>query len=311
MRIAIAIPYYKGGRFIRSLLRSLDVSSDRHLVTVFIVDNCPLRIDPELKRAKFNFDLEVIEAKPGLGYGKACNLGFAAAKSGGFDYLLVLNQDGFAEPGLISGLVDSFSYAESMAVAVPLEYNYETGMLNSFFVQYYISQCPEMVADSISGLSKPCYEITRFPGSCFMLKLDVYPFDYLFDPAFHMYFEDEELSIRVQRLHFKAVLVRGLKFYHHHMHVNDEDNRHAILKWKVFGEYLLALKQSKSFLKDLFQGIYVTFLGVLSNLFKLRIRMAYYIFLANMKLIGNAAAIYKRWRNEQLVFVRNEKRESV
>ena len=302
MRIAVVIPYYKGVRFVRSLLRSLDTPSETHQISVFIVDNCPLRLDPEIRRGSFHFDLHVIECKPGIGYGKACNLGFTEAKNGHFDYLLIMNQDGFAGPGLISGLVDSFSYSQDMVVAVPMEYNYLSGKLHSFFVQYYVSQCPDMITDSIIEKPHSCYAITRFPGSCFMLKLDAYPFEYLFDPAFHMYFEDEELSERVQRLRAKAMLITGLKFFHHHMHVNDGDNQYAILKWKVFGEYLLALKKSDSFKKDFIEGVYVTFLGVLSNLFKLKLRMAYYIFLANIRLIRNAVPIYRRWRNEKMVF---------
>ena len=243
-KIGIVVPFYNGHEYLDRLIASVEKAAAGLHVTLFIVDNSPEGPPLEIAR-KGAVPIEIIRERPGIGYGKACNAGFARCKKAGFDYIVVVNQDGYLSDGLIRGLLAPFREDTSIIIAAPLLKTYTDDEVEDFFIKYYLSQTPAFFSGLLHGNAADHYPMQRISGACFAFSLrnGNYPYDYFFDPLFHMYYEDEELCQRIHAAGGKIVLVtRDAIFYHRHSHTNEKEERSSILKSQLVSVKILRLK---------------------------------------------------------------------
>jgi GT2 family glycosyltransferase len=260
MKIGIVIPFYNGYQYLDRLIDSFDIAARELDCSLYIIDNSPGKQPIEIPH-KSNLAIEIIKEKPGIGYGRACNRGYQFCKDQGIDYLIIANQDGYVSDSFIREMLLPFQQDEKILITAPLLKIYDSDAIEDFFVQYYLSQVPELVSDIIDKSQKTYYEMSRISGACFAfnLKSRQYNYPYFFDPLFHMYYEDEDLCHRVKQAGGKIVLVcPNPVFYHQHAHTTDLDNREEIQADKLVSEKILRLKDgSKNSAKALY-GIFVT-----------------------------------------------------
>ncbi len=260
MKIGVVVPFYNGHRWINRLVDSFNLAAVNVECTLLIIDNSPGNIPIEIPVQK-NISVELIREKAGIGYGKANNRGYDVCKERGFDFVIVANQDGYVSDQFISEILAPFHQDDNIMLTVPMLKKYDSDQMEDFFLTYYLSQVPAFVSDLLNGKGKPYYELNLISGACFAfrMKKNRYNFPYLFDPIFHMYFEDEDLCHRIKKMGGKIVLVSsGAVFYHQHANTTDVENQETITADKLVSEKILRLKDdSKSSLKTLY-GIFVT-----------------------------------------------------
>jgi N-acetylglucosaminyl-diphospho-decaprenol L-rhamnosyltransferase len=270
LKVGVIVPFYKGYKYLEKLTESIEKAANGYSCTLFIIDNSPENLPIESKTS-INLPMVVIREKQGIGYGKACNVGYARCKQEGFDYIIVVNQDGYVSEGLMRGLLQPFEKDKSIMIVAPFLKTYEDEV-EDFFIKFYLSQVPDMVSDMFAGHLKGYYEMVKISGACFAFSLrnEKYVFDYFFDPLYHMYCEDEDLCHRIHMLNGKVVLVnREVVFYHQHSHTTDIENQEIIHADKLVSEKILRLKDSKKRSAKALYGIFVTtFIGVFYHLFR-------------------------------------------
>ncbi len=118
-----------------------------------------------------------------------------------------------------------------------------------------------MISDLLKNEAKPFYEMEKISGACFAFNLrnDSYTFNFLFDPLFHMYYEDEDLCRRIKLIQSKIYLISEQAiFYHQHSHTTDKENADEISSNKIYSEIILRVKDpAKSTVRTLY-GIFTT-----------------------------------------------------
>lgn len=254
-KIGIIIPFYNGHQYLDKLLRSINEASAGFVCVVLIIDNSSHKKKINIPEG-LNLQIEVIKEKESIGYGKACNSGFELCRQKNIDYIIIANQDGYFSHKMIKSLVYPFTIDNNIQITAPLLLKYGGNEIEAFFVQYYLAQVPNMISDLLMGNLKSFYNIKKVSGACFAFNLrnKLYRYNYLFDPLFHMYFEDEDLCRRVHMIGSKIVIVsQDAIFYHLHSHTTDDENKKEIATNRMYSEKVLSLKDpSKSVLTILY-----------------------------------------------------------
>lgn len=240
MKIGFIIPFFEGGTFFDRLMNSLERSikncSEITDFKILIVDNSVT----EYTHFFEDYSNRILYKKPGikLGYGKACNYGFKYFRELGFDFIQIINQDGYFDDATVSKLIEVCKQDKEIAYASCLPLTME-GVIEPFFIKYYLSLTPGLVTDYINSCSvKSSYIAEKMPGVCFLFRLNGYEESYLFDPKIYMYFEDEDLCRRITQSGKKVVLVPGALFYHQHSHTTSSDQKSIGFQNKLSENYL-------------------------------------------------------------------------
>ncbi len=99
-KIGIIVPFFNGHKYLDRLIESFDRAAEGLNCTLYIIDNSPAG---EVVEMKFTcrIPVEVIREKAAIGYGRACNRGYAICKELGYDYIIIANQDGYVSKNFI------------------------------------------------------------------------------------------------------------------------------------------------------------------------------------------------------------------
>jgi GT2 family glycosyltransferase/acetyltransferase-like isoleucine patch superfamily enzyme len=100
--VSVVIVSYNTADWLARCLASIPAASTRHDVEVVVVDNASADGSADLVARDFPA-VRLVRSDRNLGFGRAVNLGAADATG---DYLLLLNPDGYLEPGALDNLVD-------------------------------------------------------------------------------------------------------------------------------------------------------------------------------------------------------------
>ena len=113
-RVLVIIVTYNGMRWLERCLSSV-AGYD-----VFVVDNDSIDGSADWIKAHFQ-GVKLVRSAENLGFTKANNLGFEWAVSHGYDYVYLLNQDAWLEPGAMETLVSAAEAHPEYAVLSPLQ----------------------------------------------------------------------------------------------------------------------------------------------------------------------------------------------
>lgn len=261
LKLGIIIPFYEGflyfDKLFHSLIDAIIQIEQKNETCLLIIDNSIT--DNSIFFKPFEKNIIYLRTKKRLGFGRACNIGYKYFKEKGFDFVQIINQDGYVDKFCLSRLINTMLKCNNviMASSLPLTYNKE--QLEPFFIKYYLHYIPKLITDLIhQSPLEPCGYITKkVPGTCFMFCLrGEYSESQLFDQKFFMYFEDEDLCERLKQLKLKIVLVPNSLFFHQHSHTTDTNNKLVIDKQKNISERYMRIKHSKYKLKTLY-GMFI------------------------------------------------------
>ena len=273
VKIGIIIPFYGGSLYLNKLLHSIFLDSEEFDLSVFIIDNSmdDERLDQDHVRDQKVF---VINAPVGIGFGKACNIGYRKCVEEKMDYLTVMNQDGYFSEGSLRKLVHELKQQNDFSVAVPLLTKYENNRIEAFFTYVYLTPLTELVSDLFAKTLKNYYPIQSLCGACFVLKLAEYKKSpILFDELYYMYYEDEDLYNRLKLMGHQVMIVPAAIFHHYHSHTKDEFQTISALSVKLTSRHIYGLKNTgTSFSNAFLKWGLIEFRNVVEHLLKLNFK---------------------------------------
>jgi N-acetylglucosaminyl-diphospho-decaprenol L-rhamnosyltransferase len=147
----------------------------------------------------------VIESKTNLGFGRANNLGIEAVST---DYALLLNPDARLDAGALQALHDAADRYPEAAILAPVLYD-APGVVGDFFRGGFGTRAAQPAPEPAGDL---CTEFVT--GAAMLLNLRLMRQVGLFDPWFFLYFEDDDLCIRVRRAGHPIIVVHAATLEH-------------------------------------------------------------------------------------------------
>lgn len=191
-------------------------------IKVLVVDNASSDNTVQLIRSYFP-TVHINEMSSNLGFGRANNIGLKSALKEGADYIFLLNQDAWVQPGCIEKLVESFEANRQMGIISPVHLDASGNDFDTHFAGYVNGiDCPGYLTDRFFGRQKNIYPVRFVNAAAWMLSRHTLEIAGGFDPLFPHYGEDDDY---VERVHYAGLQV-GIApdaFIHHDAAPANED----------------------------------------------------------------------------------------
>jgi GT2 family glycosyltransferase len=214
--ISILIVSFNTKDVLRECLESVQVASRDLAVETIVVDNCSRDGSAAMVRQEFPW-VKVIESPENLGFGRANNLAFEAAKG---RYIVLLNSDAFlqantlclslekmeADPtvGLASGrLVGRDGLLQPSARMFPnpvRQLLVISGLADRYPKSRFFGQADRTWADPMQAA-----EVDWVPGAYSIIPASILHEHGFFDPRFFLYYEEVDLCLRIKNAGFKVM----------------------------------------------------------------------------------------------------------
>jgi GT2 family glycosyltransferase len=234
-KLTVIIPTYRGSAWIRACIESVRSSRDIH-PRIVIFDNASTDDTRGIVTREFP-DVELIAHPTNIGFARANNVVMLQAIRRGDDYVFLLNEDTRIDPDTLSTLV-TVAEEQDVAMLSPLQYDYDGRAFESDFASL-VAQ-----AGLKEGWEDQAFVSTRrLIGAAMLMRLSAIREIGLFDPAYFLYAEEEDLCRRARHAGFRIGLTPRARIYHDHRPTGDmwrlaRERRFQMLR----GRYILALK---------------------------------------------------------------------
>ena len=214
MKIITLIVTYNALRnnWLSNCIDSLNKSSLK--TEILIVDNAST--DETVRFIKENYpEIDLIESKENLGFGKGNNLGISKALKDGADYIFLLNQDTIVQENTIARLVEVAQKNHDFAILSPIHLYYTGNELEFHFAEFMkIKETPHFYRDHILNTVKEVYETKFVNAAAWMMPRKTFMEIGGFDPIFRHYAEDDNYCHRVLYHQYKIGVVSGAYIFH-------------------------------------------------------------------------------------------------
>jgi GT2 family glycosyltransferase len=214
-KLAMITVTYNSSKYIERLIKSVEESSIKPLVWVFVDSGSrdgTVRLLNEIS-AKSSMNIEIISLKENAGYSKGLNIAVESLQKREIPddlLLLVCNADGYFERGSIERILTCYMKNGRVGMVQPLIMG-TNGRIDS---------AGNLM--SLSGITCPNYSVTAknffyISGACFLIPLKVYLEVGGADPDIFMGADDLDLSWRVMLRGFELKLCPKAVFFHYGM----------------------------------------------------------------------------------------------
>lgn len=164
-------------------------------------------------------DIPVIENKENLGFAEGNNVGIRYAVKDGADYILLLNNDAIADPGLLKAFIDEAGRHSDAGIFSGKIYHYsEPGRLWYAGVKWnekgsYFQDLSQGAMDNEKDFQQAAE--TDYANGCAMFfKADIVKKIGFFDPIFFLCYEEIDWCYRARRAGYKCFFVPDAKIWH-------------------------------------------------------------------------------------------------
>jgi len=226
--ISIIIVNYKSKNELFNCIKSIKKSRTNFFYEIIVVDNDEKELIKRELLAQFKY-VRYIKAKKNLGYGAGNNFGAKYAKG---DYLFFLNPDTLVFKNTIENLVRFIKKNDNIAGVSPLmlhknkkvffyQGTRKLGILEGIFSLSFIDKIfPNNLISKkyyyLNWNKKKNKEVDVLPGSAMFIRRSIFEKVKGFDESFFLYFEENDLCIRIKKLGHKLYIISNAKFIHHH-----------------------------------------------------------------------------------------------
>lgn len=238
MKVSIIILSWNTKQLLKQCLGS--VTSDQQTATskkpvtdhrspiteVIVVDNGSTDGSPEMVRRYFPW-VRLIRNKQNLGFARGNNQGIKAATG---DLIMLLNSDTIVQKGAVEKLAVHLIKSLEIAAVSPLLLNEDGStqrdpcylkLPSPITVLFYYNSLLKKIAIkffpwllfSATDSSQPA-AVDQLPGAAIMLKKEILKKLKGLDEAYLLYFEDVDLSFRIQKLGYGLEVVPEAKIVH-------------------------------------------------------------------------------------------------
>jgi GT2 family glycosyltransferase len=222
--ICTIIVTYNPLRWINHLENYLE--SENLLQSVIFIDNGSTDGFKQWSLKK-GYSHKIIFLDYNLGFGAANNIGIEIALKKKADYILLLNQDAWLLPGVISQLVAIYQKEKNVGIVTPLHFNATLNGLDSNFKDYLsASKLTDYISNGSFGSELLYVESKFINAAIWLLTADCIRNVGGFNPSFYHYGEDNEYCNRL--------LKRGYRILIHTkaIGIHDRENRDLVFDLK-------------------------------------------------------------------------------
>lgn len=163
-------------------------------------------------------DVEIVPLPENIGFGRGNNVGLRLGMERGYRLALVINNDAFPHPDMLTHLLAAFE--PSIGILTPKIYHdperdriwffkgrEERRTLNLRDTGYGVLDTGQ-AEYAVSG------ECDYIPGACMLVNLEALKAVGLFDERFFMYYEELDWSIRMRAAGYRLMAVATAHLYH-------------------------------------------------------------------------------------------------
>ena len=226
--VSILIVHYNTPRLLRQTLKAIRRSAPTLNYEVIVVDNNPNSRVEEMIRREFH-DVKVLVTDQNLGFGRGMNLAMEHAEG---RYLFVFNPDILLLPGALEKLAAYMDAHPDVGMLGPC-LNHPDGTLQNSCYRFMkpstilyrrlpflrvFKKAKEhvqnyLMADADHSLTQP---VDYILGAAMFIRRDASEQVGGFDPAFFVYFEDQDLCRRFWENKWKVVYYPEVTLIHYH-----------------------------------------------------------------------------------------------
>jgi GT2 family glycosyltransferase len=200
---AILVAYNSAG-IIGQALHSL--CGQPEIASVVVVDNCSTDDTCELIRRDFP-DVKVIENPKNDGFGRANN---RALKSVQTPYALLVNPDAVLKEGALKALLAAANNYPDAGIIAPVLYDAQGELDQSYKRNVFARE--KKRGEFIVPEGDLCAEFLS--GAVWLFNMKLMKQVGFFDPAIFLYYEDDDLCLRVQQAGYGLVLATSAAAMH-------------------------------------------------------------------------------------------------
>jgi len=239
MKTSVIIVTYNGMKWIKDCLESILKSSIP--IDIITVDN--YSSDGTVEFIKSNFpQVNLIDQKENLGFGKANNIGISLALKTSSDYVFLLNQDAFIEEDTIEKLIEMSQKHLEYGILSPVHADGSGTKLDESFY-YYISKASDnsFISDfMLNKTKKDIYSLPMINAAAWLIPKITLENVGGFDTSFFLYGEDDNYCQRVLYQNFQIGIVPTAFIRHD----SENNNTKAIIKGseKYYAKFLNQIK---------------------------------------------------------------------
>lgn len=194
-------------------IQALQQMTYRHLA-ILVLDNGSG--DDSCEKLKKNSDnIEIIALPKNLGFAGGCNWGMRHAKKLGYDWVLLINNDAFAAPDMLTHLVKEIE--DDVALLAPKIFYEEEPSLIWFAGANQHKLILEMRDSGQKKSDNPRWktrDVDYLVGTCLLVNLGVVWDVGLLNEGYFMYYEDLDWSILLRKAGYRLRFVSRAHLYH-------------------------------------------------------------------------------------------------
>jgi len=203
-QVTVILVAYNSVGIIARALASLRGQPD--VASVIVVDNCSTDDTCDLIGRDFP-EVKLIENPKNDGFGRANN---RALKEVTTPYALLLNPDAILEDGALKTLLETAERYPDAAIIAPMLYD-EQGEPDHSYKRHVFAR-EKKRSDYILPEGDLCAEFLS--GAVWLLNMKLMKQVGFFDPAIFLYYEDDDLCLRVRKAGYELVLAHNAAAVH-------------------------------------------------------------------------------------------------
>lgn len=201
--VSVIIVNWNGKKWLRKCLDSL-LSQTYKQLEIIVVDNASTDDSVQFMTKYYANRISIIKSVENLGFAGGNNLGISRASG---DLIMLFNNDAWAKPDLVDGLVNYLQQHPEFGVVSPFEAKYQLGTEKEQYRKIDLLGHPY-------NLSKPT-EPFFLSGVCVLCHKSTYTQSLGLDDNFFMYFEEIDWFWRLRLMNIKISSVPGQYIYHY------------------------------------------------------------------------------------------------
>ena len=220
--VDVVIVNWNAGILLKECIDSIIRHKNSNIGSVIVVDNASTDSSMSLLPKDKNY-IKLVYEEVNNGFGKACNIGARQTSS---EYILFLNPDTVINESSINGAIDLMTKESSSNIGIcGVQLKDDNGISAS------CSRFPSItnITCSSFGLSKllprlgapmndfsheTTKEVDQVMGAFFFIRSDLFKRCHGFDERFFVYYEEVDLSKRVNDLGYKSIFLAEYSAYH-------------------------------------------------------------------------------------------------
>lgn len=190
--IYIIIVSYNGIKWLPKCLEST------YPYPVIIIDNCSTDGSKEYIRANFP-EVVLLEQEENLGFGRANNIGISYALKNEADFVFLLNQDAYLEPGTVSNLLRVSEKHPEYGILSPIHLNGQGTKMEQVFTYYLKKDKTDKLLNDLvlNKEKKDIYNLEMVNAAAWLIPRKTIDKVGGFHPMFFLYGEDDNYCQRV------------------------------------------------------------------------------------------------------------------